>query len=149
MLNDLRTMLWKEAKVQFRGQGKRSNYLRQLIAPVVLAAVFPITWGWCFQTLTSATRECVSRDIFSSTSPGPINPWCCWRRWLTTPAAWGSADNAIKMDNPAKPRPSSPTRPTSTTNEFLHSAAKASSTWKRSNASTCPVFVRPTRTSAR
>jgi ABC-2 type transport system permease protein len=38
-------MIWKEAKVQFRGQGKRSNYLQQLIAPVVLASVFPITWG--------------------------------------------------------------------------------------------------------
>jgi ABC-2 type transport system permease protein len=45
MFSDLRTMAWKEAKEQFRGQGKRSNYLRQLVAPVVLAAVFPITWG--------------------------------------------------------------------------------------------------------
>jgi ABC-2 type transport system permease protein len=38
-------MIWKEAKVQFRGQGKRSNYFRQLIAPVVLASIFPIKWG--------------------------------------------------------------------------------------------------------
>jgi len=45
MFRDLRTMVWKEAKVQFRSRTKKSNFLRQLMAPVILAAVFPITWG--------------------------------------------------------------------------------------------------------
>lgn len=45
MFSDIKTVLWKEARVQFRGQSKKSSYFRQLMAPVVLAAVFPITWG--------------------------------------------------------------------------------------------------------
>jgi len=45
MFADLRTMIWKEGKVQFRNQKNKTSYLRQLLAPVVLAAVFPITWG--------------------------------------------------------------------------------------------------------
>jgi len=45
MFNDLKTMVWKEAKVQFRGKTKKASYNRQLLAPIVLAAVFPITWG--------------------------------------------------------------------------------------------------------
>jgi len=38
-------MVWKETKVQFRGKTKKTSYIRQLIAPIVLAGVFPITWG--------------------------------------------------------------------------------------------------------
>ena len=45
MFNDLKTMVWKEAKVQFRGKTKKSSYIRQLLAPIVLAGIFPITWG--------------------------------------------------------------------------------------------------------
>lgn len=45
MFSDLLTMVWKEAKVQFRGRGKKSSFARQLIAPIVLACIFPITWG--------------------------------------------------------------------------------------------------------
>jgi ABC-2 type transport system permease protein len=45
MFADLNTMIWKEIRVQFRGRTKKSSFLRQLLAPVVLAGVFPITWG--------------------------------------------------------------------------------------------------------
>lgn len=45
MLTDILTMLWKEAKVQFRGKTKKSSFIRQLLAPIILAGVFPITWG--------------------------------------------------------------------------------------------------------
>jgi ABC-2 type transport system permease protein len=45
MLADIRTLIWKEARVQFRGRTKKSSLARQLLAPVVLASVFPITWG--------------------------------------------------------------------------------------------------------
>ena len=45
MLTDIKTVVWKEIKVQFRGRTKKSSFLRQLMAPIVLAAVFPFTWG--------------------------------------------------------------------------------------------------------
>ena len=45
MFADIKTMLWKEFKAQFRGKTKKSSFLRPLMAPVVLAGVFPITWG--------------------------------------------------------------------------------------------------------
>jgi ABC-2 type transport system permease protein len=45
MFNDIKTMIWKEIRVQFRGRTKKSSFLRPLLAPVVLAGVFPITWG--------------------------------------------------------------------------------------------------------
>jgi ABC-2 type transport system permease protein len=45
MFADIKTMIWKEIKVQFRGRTKKSSFIRQLIAPIVLAGVFPITWG--------------------------------------------------------------------------------------------------------
>lgn len=45
MFADIKTMLWKECKVQFRGKDRKSSFLRQLLAPVFLAGVFPFTWG--------------------------------------------------------------------------------------------------------
>ncbi len=45
MFTDITTMIWKEIRVQFRGQTKKTGFLRQLLAPAVLAGVFPITWG--------------------------------------------------------------------------------------------------------
>jgi ABC-2 type transport system permease protein len=45
MYNDLITMAWKEMKVQFRGKTKKNNYLRQIIAPIFLSGIIPITWG--------------------------------------------------------------------------------------------------------
>ena len=45
MITDMITMLWKEIKVQFRGKAARTSYTRQLLAPIILAGVFPITWG--------------------------------------------------------------------------------------------------------
>ena len=45
MINDIKTMLWKEFRSQFRGRPNKSSFLLQLIAPIVLAGVFPITWG--------------------------------------------------------------------------------------------------------
>jgi ABC-2 type transport system permease protein len=45
MLLDIKTMLWKEIRSQFRGQTKKVSFFRQLLAPIVLAGVFPITWG--------------------------------------------------------------------------------------------------------
>lgn len=45
MFTDIKTMLWKEGKAQFRGQIKKSSFLRPLLPPLVLGGVFPITWG--------------------------------------------------------------------------------------------------------
>ena len=45
MFTDILTVLWKEFKVQFRGKTKKSSFIRQLVAPIILAGVFPITWG--------------------------------------------------------------------------------------------------------
>lgn len=45
MLTDIFTVFWKEAKVQFRGKTKKSTLFRSLLAPIILAGVFPITWG--------------------------------------------------------------------------------------------------------
>lgn len=45
MFADIKTLIWKEIKVQFRGSAKKSNFLWQLLAPITLASVFPITWG--------------------------------------------------------------------------------------------------------
>ena len=45
MFTDILTVLWKEFKVQFRGKTKKNSFARQLLAPIILASVFPITWG--------------------------------------------------------------------------------------------------------
>ena len=45
MFSDIKTVIWKEARVLFRGRSTKSNYFRQMFAPVILATVFPITWG--------------------------------------------------------------------------------------------------------
>jgi ABC-2 type transport system permease protein len=37
--------MWKERKTLFRGKGSRLRYLLMLLSPLVLATVFPITWG--------------------------------------------------------------------------------------------------------
>jgi ABC-2 type transport system permease protein len=45
MLEDIRTVIWKERKSMFRYQGSKSRFLLLLLSPVVLATVFPITYG--------------------------------------------------------------------------------------------------------
>jgi ABC-2 type transport system permease protein len=45
MMKDIRTMIWKENKSLFRRKASRSNLLRIIAAPALLAFVFPISWG--------------------------------------------------------------------------------------------------------
>jgi ABC-2 type transport system permease protein len=45
MLDDILTVTWKERKSQFRVRGSRMRYLMMLLSPLLLATVFPITWG--------------------------------------------------------------------------------------------------------
>lgn len=45
MLKDIRTMIWKENKSLLRRKVSRSNLIRIILAPALLAFVFPITWG--------------------------------------------------------------------------------------------------------
>lgn len=45
MIEDILTMIWKERKSQFRVRGSRMRFLLMLASPVLLATVFPITWG--------------------------------------------------------------------------------------------------------
>jgi ABC-2 type transport system permease protein len=45
MFNDILTVIWKERKSQFRVRGSRTRFLLMLASPVLLATVFPITWG--------------------------------------------------------------------------------------------------------
>ena len=45
MIKDIQSMIWKESKSIFRRRASRSNLARILLAPAVLALVFPITWG--------------------------------------------------------------------------------------------------------
>jgi ABC-2 type transport system permease protein len=45
MLNDIVTVTWKERKSQFRVRGSRMRFLTMLLSPLLLATVFPITWG--------------------------------------------------------------------------------------------------------
>ena len=45
MLEDIRTVIWKERKSMLRFQGSRPRFLILLLSPVLLATVFPITWG--------------------------------------------------------------------------------------------------------
>ena len=45
MLNDILTVIWKERKSQFRVRGSRLRYFMMLLSPLLLATIFPITWG--------------------------------------------------------------------------------------------------------
>jgi hypothetical protein len=45
MLEDIRTVIWKERKSMLRFQGSRPRFLILLLSPVLLATVFPITLG--------------------------------------------------------------------------------------------------------
>jgi ABC-2 type transport system permease protein len=45
MIKDIQTMIWKENKSLFRRKVSRSNLIRIISAPALLAFVFPITWG--------------------------------------------------------------------------------------------------------
>ena len=45
MIKDIQTMIWKENKAIFRRKVSRSNLMRIISAPALLAFVFPITWG--------------------------------------------------------------------------------------------------------
>jgi ABC-2 type transport system permease protein len=45
MLNDILCVVWKERKSQFRVRGSRMRYLMMLLSPLLLATIFPITWG--------------------------------------------------------------------------------------------------------
>ena len=45
MFNDIMTVVWKESRSQFRVQGSRTRYAMMLLSPLILATVFPITWG--------------------------------------------------------------------------------------------------------
>jgi ABC-2 type transport system permease protein len=45
MLNDILTVMWKERKSQFRVRGSRLRYFMMLLSPLLLATIFPITWG--------------------------------------------------------------------------------------------------------
>ncbi len=45
MAGDLLTMMWKERKSMFRYQGSRTRYLLLVMSPLLLATIFPVTWG--------------------------------------------------------------------------------------------------------
>ena len=45
MLDDIRTVMWKERKTLFRFRGSRSRFLLTGMAPVLFAIVFPWQWG--------------------------------------------------------------------------------------------------------
>lgn len=45
MLEDILTVIWKERRSAFRYQGSKSRFLLLLLSPVILATVFPITYG--------------------------------------------------------------------------------------------------------
>jgi ABC-2 type transport system permease protein len=45
MIDDILTVVWKERKSQFRVRGSRMRFLLMLLSPVLLATIFPITWG--------------------------------------------------------------------------------------------------------
>lgn len=45
MLEDVMTVIWKERKSQFRVRGSRLRYLMMLLSPLLLATIFPVTWG--------------------------------------------------------------------------------------------------------
>ena len=45
MLEDIWTVVWKERRSQFRVRGSRMRFLMTLLTPILLATIFPITWG--------------------------------------------------------------------------------------------------------
>jgi ABC-2 type transport system permease protein len=45
MLDDISTVVWKERKSQFRVRGSRLRFLMMLLSPLLLATIFPITFG--------------------------------------------------------------------------------------------------------
>jgi ABC-2 type transport system permease protein len=45
MLSDVLCVVWKERKSQFRVRGSRMRFLMMLLSPLLLATIFPITWG--------------------------------------------------------------------------------------------------------
>lgn len=45
MIDDILSVMWKERKSQFRVRGSRMRFLLMLLSPLLLATVFPITWG--------------------------------------------------------------------------------------------------------
>jgi ABC-2 type transport system permease protein len=45
MFDDILTLAWKERKSQFRVRGSRMRFVTMLLSPLLLATVFPITWG--------------------------------------------------------------------------------------------------------
>jgi len=42
---DVLAIVWKERKSQFRVRGSRMRFLMMLMSPILLATIFPITWG--------------------------------------------------------------------------------------------------------
>jgi ABC-2 type transport system permease protein len=51
MFDDIRSVVWKERKSQFRVRGSRLRFLMMLFSPLLLGTIFPITWGpeWLVQ----------------------------------------------------------------------------------------------------
>jgi ABC-2 type transport system permease protein len=45
MFEDILAVVWKERRSQFRVRGSRLRFLMMLISPLLLATIFPITWG--------------------------------------------------------------------------------------------------------
>ena len=45
MFDDILTVVWKERKSQFRVRGSRLRFLMMLFSPLLLATIFPITFG--------------------------------------------------------------------------------------------------------
>jgi len=45
MIDDILVVVWKERKSQFRVRGSRLRFLMMLLSPILLATIFPITWG--------------------------------------------------------------------------------------------------------
>lgn len=51
MFDDIRSVVWKERKSQFRVRGSQLRFLMMLFSPLLLGTIFPITWGpeWLVQ----------------------------------------------------------------------------------------------------
>lgn len=45
MFDDIAAVVWKERRSQFRVRGSRLRFLMMLLSPLLLATIFPITWG--------------------------------------------------------------------------------------------------------
>jgi len=79
MLDDIWTVVWKERRSQFRVRGSRLRFFMMLLSPILLATIFPITWGpdWLAEVPPLAISVIASVILVLCRGPNEIRRGIC------------------------------------------------------------------------